>query len=242
MAIGAAVAAGAGAIGGLANIGFGIADRLAAKRLRAQSLEKWKAKSGFQEYGVPESVDKYIDYMGTLSRQQMPGYNLMQQGIQQTTAAGLTGARQLAGSGPAALGALGGLMSDRQRQLRQLGIMASQYQRGAQQDYAGAIMSRAPYEQQQFEYNQWLPWQMKMNEAMGLRGAGQQQLMSGIDQTAAAGINYTNMQAQQQWYDRMSPYQSYMGGNPQAVSQGMTDPGRPTYSPPPPQQGQINPI
>jgi len=186
------------------------------------------------EFQVPESYDKYIGLLQGMQRQQMPGYGLMKSGIEETTAASLTGVSQLAESGPAALAGLGMAMQNRQSSLRQLGVMAAQHQYGAQQAYAGAVAGRAPWEEQQFITNQYVPWQQQMNEIMGMRNVGTQMYVGGWDQFMGAGIQGANLQAQNQWSNRMMPQQQAYTPqyNPQFVSGGMTNPARPTYTPP----------
>ena len=166
---------------------------------------------------VPKSYDDYINLLQKNQRQQMPGYGLLKQGIEQTTSAGITGIGQLAGSGPQALGALGGLMQGRQQMLRQLGVTAAQFQQGAEQQYQGAVGGRAQYEQQ-IQDREFLLWQMKKNEIMGQRNVGMQMQFQGADMGAAAGIQGLNMSNQNMWAQNMNPMQ--FGGGGQGYPQG----------------------
>lgn len=203
----------AGGVAGLGQIGFGIADRIKSNKLKKMSIEDYKKQIGFDDYTTPDSYEKMRDLIGLRSRQEMPGSEAMRQDIAQTTAAGLGAVGQVAQGADAMAGVLG-LMQDRQRSLRQLGIAASQYQSQAQLQHAQAIGQGAQYEDKAFEYNQWLPGQMKANEVMGLRGAGNQGIVSGLDTIGAAGIQYGNMQAMDQWYNRMNQQDPYGWGSP----------------------------
>jgi hypothetical protein len=76
-----------------------------------------------------------------------------------------------------------------------------------------------------YEYNSWLPAQMKLNQAETYRGMGNQGMISGLDQLGAAGVNYANMQAQNQWYNQMYP-NAGMGAPTYFPAQGMNNIGQ----------------
>jgi len=136
---------------------------------------------------------------------QMPGYDQEMAGIEQGTAQTLTGVRQLAGNQASAMAGLLGATSNQQDRVRELGIRALQYRQQQQQNLGQAYLQRAGAENQQFEYNQWLPWQMKKNQVDSLRGAGTQNIYGGLDQMGAAAIQGMNMNANQQAYGNMMP-------------------------------------
>jgi hypothetical protein len=52
-------------------------------------------------------------------------------------------------------------------------------------------------ETQQWEYNEWIPWQQQMNEIAAQRYAGQGMQTSGSDTMAAAGVTAANMLSNQ---------------------------------------------
>ena len=137
MELGSILASGAGAAGGIGQTVMGAIDRSKSKKIRNQRIEQWKRKMGFEEYTTPESYEKYRDLLGVQMRQEMPGATAMRQDIAQTTAAGLSGVRQVAQGADAMAGVLG-LMGDRQRSLRQLGIEASRYGQQRQAAYTQA--------------------------------------------------------------------------------------------------------
>jgi len=190
---------------------------------------------------VPQSVDDYINLSRKMARQEMPGATQMRQDIAQTNAGMLSGAMQ-AGQGADTMAAVLAAGQNRMRALSQMGIAASQYRSGQQQNYAQAVASRAPWEQQQFEYNEWIPWQQQKNEAVDMRNMGLQMKYQGMDMGAAAGIQGANMLSQDIWGMTQNPATANwlrgLGGgaqgmaSPNPVQQGMTDPMRPAYSPP----------
>jgi len=151
--------------------------------------------------------------------------------VESTYASTLSGAQNLDASSAAAV--LLGASQNRMNALRQLGVMASQYGQQTREAYTQAVGQGAQYEDRAYEYNQWLPWQMKMNEMMGLRNQGQQMMSEGFDQFMGAGIQGSNQMSQQMWYDRMNPMgqqgqmqpQSQWGGNPAIDQMGQQQVG-----------------
>lgn len=122
----------------------------------------------------------------------MPGYDAMQAGIMDEAAANATGVAQLT-SGPEAVMGTSSVYNNQANQLRDLGMRASQWQQEQEMRYLGAQQGRGELEQQQFEYNKWLPWQIEKNEIASLRGAGQQMQASGLDTLGATGMQAASM-------------------------------------------------
>lgn len=206
---------GVGALGGAAfgpkasaAIGYG----QEAKRLGETTTEEWKEKTGFEEYQTPESYEQYKDLMGTMARQEMPGYTQMKKDIEATFGTTVGAGRNLGSAAQAAV--LLGAGQDRLKALRQLGIAASQYQTGMQQQYAQAVGQGAQYEDMGYQYNQWLPWQMRMNEQTAARNASMQMGLDIADQAAAFGMQGANLFSQNQWMNRMIPQNVQHGMNP----------------------------
>lgn len=175
---------------------------------------------------VPKSVDQYINLSRNLARQEMPGASQMRQDIAQTNASMLSSASQ-AGSGFDTMAAVLAAGQNRMNALRQMGIAAAQYTAGQQQQYAQAVASRAPWEQQQFEYNQWLPWQMRKNEAQDLMNTGLQMKYSGADIGAAAWTQGANMASQGLWNMQNNPNSQYWNwmNDAQAMNQARSQYG-----------------
>ena len=144
------------------------------------------------EYQVPESYDRYTQMMRDRAQQQMPGYETMQEDIMGQSAANATGVGQLS-SGPEAVMGTGLAYQDASNQLQDLGLRAATYKQGNQQAYAGAVQGRSPYETMEYEYNQWIPWQIGMNEAMSMRNAGMGAQQSGSDTMGAAAMTGLSM-------------------------------------------------
>lgn len=174
------------------------------RAIEGQSLEQYKEKRDFPEYETPQSYKDFLGLTKTQARQQMPGYTQMKEDIGASAAQTLSQASRMDTS--SATAALLGTQQNRMRALRQLGVMASQYQTQAQQRYTQAVGAGAPYEESGYQYNQWLPWQMKMNEQMGREMAGQQMTSNLLDQMMAFSFQGANLAGQQNWYNQMNPY------------------------------------
>ena len=193
---------------GLAKMGFGIADTVKANR-----MEKGLTTP---KYEIPKGLEDYESLMKRNAQGQMPGYDQEMAGIEQGTARTLTGVRQLASNQSSAMAGLLGSTSNQQDRVRELGVRALQYRQQQQQNLGQAYLQRAQAENQQFEYNQWLPWQMKKNQIQSLRGAGTQNIYGGLDSMASAAINGMNMNANQQSYGNMIPQYGNQGQQPLA--------------------------
>jgi len=152
-----------------------------------EAKKREKALGSSPEFQIPESYDLALEQLRKRQKDTMPGYDEAMAGIQQETAANVTGAQQLS-SGPEAIMAQSGIYGDQQARIQDLGMRASQWQQQQQQQYAQMLQGRAGMEMQQFEYNQWLPWQIQKNEIASLRGAGQAAQQSGADTMGAAGV------------------------------------------------------
>jgi hypothetical protein len=157
-------------------------------------LAEDEAKSREKELGpaptfnIPEGYDFALKQLRKRQNQQMPGYGAAMAGIEQAAAANATGVSQLM-SGPDAVMAQSGIYGDKVAQIQDLSARARQWQQEQRDRYAQGLRGRAGLEAEQFEYNQWLPWQIGKNEAAAMRYAGQQAQQSGADTMGAAGMN-----------------------------------------------------
>jgi len=203
-----------------------------------QAAKKEQALGAPPKMEIPKSVDQYINLARTMARQELPGAAQMRQDIAQTNAATLSTASQV-GSGADTMAAVLSAGQNKMRALNQLGIAAAEYTAGKQSEYGQAIASRAPWENQMWQQNQFYPWQVGKNEAMDQRNIGLQMKYQGMDMASAAGTQFWNGLSQDAWSFANNPYtnQAFQGfggpkSNPMAVSQGMNNPLRPTYTPP----------
>ena len=193
--------------------------RMSGQNLMFESIIDKKRLGEPPKMNVPASVDEFIGLKKTMARQQMPGYDKQKALIDQSSAATLSGISQVGQGASAEVGVLAA-GADRLRALRQLGITASQYRAGQQENYAQAVASRAPWEQQMFETNQMYPWQVGMNEVMGKYNAGLQMMMGGADMGVGANIQGANMMNNAMWGMQQNPNFWNWGQGQQTSQQG----------------------
>jgi len=144
------------------------------------------------KFEIPESYTLALNQLKKRQKEQMPGYDEAMAGIQQGAAADMTGAQQLS-SGPNAIMAQSGIYGDQMARMQDLGARASQWQREQEQRYAQMLQGQAGLEAQQFEYNEWIPWQTQKNEINAMRNAGQSAQKSGSDTMMSAAITGASM-------------------------------------------------
>jgi hypothetical protein len=186
----------------------GLAENLFGVSWEEEAKKKDAALGPAPTFEMPQSQLDYEKLLNARKRQEMPGHSdaLAQADIQRSLQA--AGAARVAGSPYGAQAGLGLAEGNRRRQLRRLGIEQEAYTSMAEDASTQAAMQRAPFEQMQFEYNEWLPWQIAKNEIASIRGTGQQQLISGLDNAAAYGIQGAQLWSQnQQPQTGGSPYQ-----------------------------------
>lgn len=160
-----------------------------------EAAEREKALGPAPKFEIPSSYDQYTKLMKERSEQQMPGYDAMSTDIQEQAAANATGVSQLS-SGPEAIMNMDAVYGDQSTQLRDLGMRASEWQNQAQMGYQQALYGRGQLEQQQFEYNEWLPWQIEKNEIASMRTAGQQMAASGTEGIASGASSMVGVTTQ----------------------------------------------
>ena len=80
-------------------IAEGQIESLFGKSWEEEAREKEKELGPAPTFSIPESQRRYEDYMKTRSRQAMPGSELMEQNIEETTAGTLSAAGHVADTG-----------------------------------------------------------------------------------------------------------------------------------------------
>lgn len=166
----------------------GLIENLWGTSMEDEARKKEAALGDAPKFAIPDSQIAFEEGMRKRMGKNMPGYSQMESDINSTAATSMGASARVSGSQVGAMGGANRSMASRKRQLRQLGVANLQSQDTAKLQYGEAVKSRGQYEQAQFEYNEWLPWQIQKNEIAAIRGSGQQRLMSGLDQAAATGI------------------------------------------------------
>ena len=183
-------AGGKALIGGIKSIAGGI-----QKRKAQRELDKEMPK-----YTRPEEYDKLLSiYQQQAGLGQLPGQDQVEAKLSANTARGSRAISKFADNPVAAVAATAGLYGREQGAIRDLGIQFSEFRNRAQGQLANAYKIGADYADKEFSYNQWYPDQVKRNMAAQRWNAGQQNLWSGIDAVAGAGMDAltAGMNAQQ---------------------------------------------
>lgn len=189
-----------GIIGLLLSGVTGLAENLFGEDLEQKAKDKEAALGAAPTFDIPESQLAFEDAMNKRVRKGMPGATQMREDIDSTAATSMGASARAGGTQAAGLGGANLALDRRRKGIRQLGIANEKFRSLAEAQRAEAVKSRAPYEIAQYEYNEWLPWQIEKNEIAALRGAGQQQLMTSLDRGAAAGIHGSNLFSQNKYY------------------------------------------
>ncbi len=194
------MAVNSGLIGGIIAGISGLGQNLFGTSWKEEANRKEAALGDAHKFSIPQSQLDYEQLMGSYAGQDMPNYSELVNQARATSDYQAASAGRVASSQFGAMGGANAAQAGRKKYLRQLGIANDAYKSNAEAGAIEAQMGRAPYEQMQFEYNEFLPWQIAKNEIASIRGVGQQQLTSGLDTAAAAGIHATNIYQQNQQY------------------------------------------
>ena len=141
------------------------------------------------QFDTPEStqqmVDLYGQYLSEVQRREgMPGQERMEANIKESAQSGISNIRETARSSTQALGATTDILSKQMDSIEELEIEGARRQARqelqATQMYGNALGNQAQYEQQAFQYNEFMPWQTELAQANALRQGGQSNLTSGL--------------------------------------------------------------
>lgn len=150
-------------------------------------------------YTRPEEVGEMVDlYRRRALATQLPGQESIESGLGATVAEGVTQAQRAAPSSVAALGAVTDLYGRKQGAIRDLGIQFAEYKAARQAELGSALGQAAGYSDREFEMNQWMPYQVRMNELMGRRQAGAANLFGGAE---GVGMAFNNLAGTQSYLD-----------------------------------------
>lgn len=194
----------------------GLVENLWGTSMEEEADKKRAALGAPPKYDIPQSQIDSEQLARIRTRQEMPEYSKILAQIDANAANQASATARVSGSQYGAMAGSGAAQANRKKYLRQLGIASDVSRSQAEQQSINATASGAQYEQMQFEYNEWLPWQIAKNEIAAIRGVGQQQIMSGLDTAAAAGIYGSQLlqnNQQQGGGAQPSPYMPYNYGS-----------------------------
>lgn len=169
---------------GLANIAGGLVSGITGYFQRRKA-KKELSKLQRPEYSIPNEVLQNQKMAQQAANEGLPSqqYNQAMQNIQKQQSRALSAASSRRG----ALMALPGLQQQANDQLLNLDIKDAQARTANQQQLYGVNSQVAGYRDKAFNINQMQPYQENKNYYNSLLGAGNQNLMSGIDK-AASGV------------------------------------------------------
>lgn len=176
--VGAAVAGGANTVKAV----FGLVDRVKAQR----KINELNANRPVYEN---QSIkDMMALYQQNANISQMPGEQNMVSRMNANVASSIGQSAQYAPSSAAMLGAVTDIYGKKQEAIRDLATTFAQYKAQRQQELGQAYQVAAQDEAQAWNINKFVPWQVKMNEAVSQRQAGMDALWGGLEGIAASGF------------------------------------------------------
>lgn len=169
-------------------------------------------------------------------RTRLPGQDLYESQIQQSTAQGISASREAATSAADVLGATTSLYGQQSQAMTNLQIEAARQQAANRQRYGQQLNTLGQWQQQQYYMNEYYPWQAEMAQAQGNLQSSYDMLTGGISTLAGSGYGMTSnidssgmtQQTQQTALDQnaynnaMSANINYQGSTPLMTNQSMS--------------------
>jgi hypothetical protein len=185
-----AIAAG---IGGLAGIGKAVVGGIQASRGRKEFKSLMGNRPMFE---IPE---EYGDVLSTYKRlsesEKFPGQDIMEGKIGQATARATQSAKEGAVSSTAYQSAVGDIYQKELDALQNLSLQAEQYKTSQQDKLAGAQQMMGGLKSDQWNINQYVPWQTNVINAAQRGQTGQQNLFEGMGSFANQMSNFAGTDA-----------------------------------------------
>lgn len=162
------------------------------------------AKTQRPQYQIPDSVRGATNtarYLANMN--ELPGQNIMEEKLGRTTSNAIADLKNVS-SNPSQLGAnVAKLYANQLGNVNQLGIQAAQNQQANQRNLMNQLNLMGGYEDKQWNFNQFQPYQDKMAASSALREGAYRNLMSAGRDIASAGAGYGNYLNQQQMLDQL---------------------------------------
>jgi hypothetical protein len=178
---------------GLGKTIFGASQRNRAERERDRLLEQQP------EFETPQSVEELSSLYGqhlenVRRRDGLPGQAQIESNLRESTATGIQNVRETARTSAEALGATTDIVGKEIESLQQLEIEAARQKAkqelNAMQMYGQALGQEAQYEQQEFMYNEYMPWKTRVAQAQAEYAGGQQTMQSGISDLVSGATQF----------------------------------------------------
>lgn len=125
------------------------------------------------EMYVPSAVRAMVDSSQAMQYQNMPGYAVMQNQLNQATAGGVNRLQEM-GTGAEAYGGIANLYAAQMGQQANLGVQNAAFQRQAQQQHLGSLQTLGDWQQQAWSWNEADPYLQAQQKAAQLEMMGRQ--------------------------------------------------------------------
>ena len=172
-----------------------------------QSLTNRKPEA--PTYDIPFSQRAYMqEAAGGLVRikTRLPGQDIAESNIRSATASGIGRIQRTGGTQSQALDAATKLAMNEQEAFKGLSMQAAQYAQSqeemARQRYMDALRSQTQQEEQQFQYNQMMPYSQELQDYQARRQSGFSNVMGGINTMGSTYISNKYQQQMGQWMNQ----------------------------------------
>ncbi len=131
---------------------------------------------------IPSAVNEYLNNAkAAAARSTLPGQDIIDQKIGGATAAGIRNATEGASSSAGLMAGIAGIRGNEQSAIADTGIAGAQMQDANKDKLQAALLKYGQYQDQQFQTNKLQPYYENAAAAQALKGAGNQNIMNGIE-------------------------------------------------------------
>lgn len=179
-------------VSSLLNFGLGIADRIKANKLQKQ----WnKLYSQRPEYEIPESYTNALNlYKQRAAQSKMPGQDILEENIQQSSARARTAAERGAISSASYGAQASDIYSKELEAIQDLGIQSAQFQWANQGQLGEAMQMYGGQQEKAQDWNTLGKWTTGLNVLESQMGAKNQNANTFLGNTAAGLMNFAGTQ------------------------------------------------
>lgn len=191
------LSAGIGALGGLAQVGMGIADRVKGNR-KLKEAQDFYSKNKFQ---IPESAEAALDVAERNAQGfRLPGEDIRRAQIAEATAGGVGAAQNAATSSSDVLGVLSSLYGQQQGAEQNMAIAGAERYDRNQQMLGSELNRMADLEQQKWEFNSLYPYQQMLGQAEAYQTRGAAGIGGGLNTLGETAGAYMNLSSEEQMF------------------------------------------
>lgn len=183
------------------NLGLGIADRIKANKLQKQ----WnKLYSQRPEYEIPEAYTQALSlYKQRAAETKMPGQNILEENIQQSSARARTAAERGAISSASYGAQASDIYTKELEAIQDLGVQAARFQWQNQAQLGEALQRYGGEQEKAQDWNKLGKWTTGMNVLESQMGAKTQNANAYLGNAAAGLANFAGTQYYQQMLNQM---------------------------------------